>query len=176
MSLSNDLIRHAIELLPVSTADEDEPLYDIRLRRAVSAAYYAVFHNIAGSAASLLAPNVAPEVRYRIQRWFEHSEMKKICGRFTKTPLDQPLLDLVGKEASADLQLVASAFITLQEQRHSADYDLAYRFKWREARLTVELAVRSIGAWERVKDSAEANIFVLSLLLWKNWGKEPSSP
>jgi uncharacterized protein (UPF0332 family) len=147
-------------------------MYDLRLRRAVSAAYYAVFHKITGDAAALIAPNVSLDIKHRIQRWFDHGEMKKICGRFTKTSLDQPLLDLVGQTASDDLQLVASAFNSLQEQRHSADYDLAYQFRWREARLTVELSVRAMGAWERIKDSAEANIFILSLLMWKNWEKE----
>jgi hypothetical protein len=169
LSYSDDLIAHAISLLPDPT---EVHLSDVRIRRAVSAAYYAVFHRICADAAELLAPHVSDDVRNRIQRWFEHAEMKKICGRFTKPSLDQPLLDLIGSSAPNDLLFVASSFITLQESRHLADYDLGYTFEWYEARITVELAIRTLGAWERVADSAEANIFVLSLLLWKLWEKE----
>ncbi len=151
---------------------KDEQPDDINLRQAVSASYYALFHRINGDAAQLIAPNVPAKTNYRIQRWFDHAEMKKICGRFLPTRLDQPLLDLIGESSSEDLQTVARSFIQLQEARHSADYDLNYSLTWNEARRLIELAVHAIGAWARIQDSAEVNIFVLSLLLWKNWEKE----
>ena len=141
-------------------------------RRAISAAYYALFHHINGSAVDLIAPNVRTETNHRIQRWFEHAEMKRVCGRFLSARLDKPLLDLIGDTASPSLRNVAQSFITLQEARHSADYDLSFSVPSAEARQLVLLAVGAMNSWDNIKDSAEANIFVLSLLMWKNWDKE----
>jgi len=170
LSFSEDLILHAISLLP--DIEHQEYRNDVSLRRAVSASYYALFHNINSKAVELIAPNVPAETNYRIQRWFEHAEMKRICGRFLPAKLDQPLRDLIGETASVDLQNVARSFIQLQDARHRADYDLSYDLTWEQARQYIELSVGAIGAWERISSSAEANIFILSLLLWKNWDKD----
>ena len=163
MSLPDDLVRHAIRLLgnPNGLATEAD------LRRAVSAAYYALFHAICGDAALLLAPDVPEPVRHRIQRWFDHGQIKVLCGRLTKAHLEQPLADLIGPTASPDLRFVASSFIELQEKRHQADYDPGYLVRWDETRIVIEKSVRSIGAWRRLQATSEANIFVLSLLVWK---------
>jgi uncharacterized protein (UPF0332 family) len=61
-------------LLGASAAD----LRDVSYRRAVSTVYYALFHHINGKAADLIAPNVQPDTHHRIQRWFDHAEMKKV--------------------------------------------------------------------------------------------------
>lgn len=167
MSLSIDLLTHADRLL-----GNDEEVNDVNLRRAVSASYYAIFHQVNGDAVSLIAPNVPTETNHRIQRWFEHAEMKKVCGRFLPAKLIQPLRDLIGESASADLQNVSRSFIQLQDARHSADYDLSYNLTLKQSRQYVELAVSALQAWKRLAGSAEANIFILSLLLWKNWDKE----
>lgn len=98
--------------------------------------------------------------------------MKRVCGRFLAKKLDQPLLDLIGATASPFLQNVARSFITLQEARHSADYDLSYALAPNEARLLVLQALQAMKAWDQIANSAEANIFILSLLMWKNWEKE----
>jgi hypothetical protein len=167
LSLSIDLLAHAARLL-----GNDEEVNDVNLRRAVSASYYAIFHQVNGDAVSLIAPNVPTETNHRIQRWFEHAEMKKVCGRFLPAKLDQPLRDLIGESASADLQNVSRSFIQLQDARHSADYDLSYNLTLKQSRQYVELAMSALQAWKRLAGSAEANIFILSLLLWKNWDKE----
>ena len=169
MSLADDLLQHAFALW----ADSNHvPGSDIRLRRAVAAAYYALFHKIIGDAVAQLAPDVPPAINHRMQRWFDHSEIKRICGRFAKAQLEQPLLGLIGSSASAELRMVADFFITLQEARHSADYDLNYSLSERECRLFLEASRRAIEAWNRLAGSAERNIFILSLLLWKNWEKD----
>ena len=120
----------------------------------------------------MIAPNVQTSTNYRIQRWFDHAEMKRICGRFLPATLEQPLRGLIGPSASPDLQTVARNFVQLQEARHNADYDLGYILDQTETRRFIELAIEALRAWERIRDSAEANIFILSLLLWKNWEKD----
>ena len=170
MDLPQDLLQHAIDLLEVKK-DPKRPR-GVDLRRATSASYYALFHQINEDAAALLAPNVPIATNHRIQRWFDHGEMKKICGRFMASKLDQPLLDLIGPSASSDLQTVARSFVLLQEARHSADYDLSYTLTGPEAIKYLRLAIEAIEAWDRIQGSAEANIFILSLLMWKNWEKD----
>jgi uncharacterized protein (UPF0332 family) len=147
-------------------------LRDVSHRRAVSTVYYALFHHINGKAADLIAPNVHLDTHHRIQRWFEHAEMKKVCGRFLQTRLDQPLLGLIGPTASPGMQHVASSFNELQAARHSADYDLSYSLSSQEAHRLIRLAVTAMASWDEIANSAEANIFILSLLMWKNWEKD----
>jgi hypothetical protein len=170
MDFSEGLLRHASEL--VGDSQSSNVPQDIRLRRAISASYYALFHQINEDASSLLAPKVSTETKHRIQRWFNHGEMKIICGRFMAPVLSQPLLDLIGPAVSPDLQTVARNFVTLQEARHSADYDLSYPVDFAETLGLVVLSIEAKEAWQRVQGSAEANIFMLSLLMWKNWEKE----
>lgn len=141
-------------------------------RRAVSAAYYALFHHLNGSAVDLIAPNVPAETNHRIQRWFGHAEMKKVCGRFLPAKLNKPLLDLIGDAASTDLRNVAQSFITLQEARHNADYNLDYSLTSEDAQQLVLLALVAMNSWDRIAGSGEANIFSLSLLLWNNWERD----
>ncbi len=98
--------------------------------------------------------------------------MKKVCGRFLQASLDQPLLNLIGNTASSEMQNVASSFNKLQEARHRADYDLSYMLSSEEARELVFIAASAMQSWDVIANSAEANIFILSLLMWKNWEKD----
>jgi len=167
------MIVHAFQLLAMEhRGPKAEEMRHICARRAVSAAYYALFHHLNASAASLIAPNVSHEINHRIQRWFDHLKMKEICGRFIKPKLDQPLLDLIGQTAPPELRTVASNFIVLQEARHSADYDLSYNLTSGDARLLVESAVLAMASWDKAATTAEANIFILSLLMFKNWERD----
>ncbi len=98
--------------------------------------------------------------------------MKRICGHFLPQRLTKPLLHLIGPVASTDLQAIARIFIELQEARHSADYDLSWKITRSEAEQYIAMANTAFQAWSRIASTAEANIFILSLLLWKNWEKD----
>jgi uncharacterized protein (UPF0332 family) len=167
LNLSDALLAHAERLTGAS--GPGTVLEQVDLRRAVSAAYYSLFHRINGDAVALLAPNVSPATNYRIQRWLDHQHIKRICGRFASAKLDQPLLGLIGTSSPKDLQTVAQAFNELQEARLRADYDMGSHLDLEEALSLIDRAGDAIGAWNRIKSSPEANIFILSLFLWKNW-------
>ena len=77
--------------------------------------------------------------------------------------------ELLGGSVSEDMQTVALNFIKLQEARHGADYDLDFQFSSAQAREFVTMALNAIRAWDWLAPSAEPNIFVLSLFLWKKW-------
>jgi len=139
------------------------------LRRAVSSSYYALFHQIKADAVKLIAPNVPEAINHRIQRWFDHAEMRRVCAKFLNDKLDQPLLGLIGSVTPKELQQVCRTFIELQDARHRADYDLGYSLTPKECFQFIDGSAAAIGTWRDINDSAEANIFILSLLMWKNW-------
>lgn len=167
MTLADGFLAHAREL-----ASQPAALDEMTRRRIVTASYYALFHQIIQDAADLIGPNVSIEINHRIQRWFDHSAMKQICGRFTKPRLDQPLNGLVGDSASPELEAVCSTFIELQERRHDADYNPRYVIAENDALQHWASAMMAVDAWKRIRATSEANVFILSLLLWKNWEKD----
>jgi hypothetical protein len=60
----------------------------------------------------------------------------------------------------------------LQDERHDADYNPGYAIGSREALQSLESAVTATDAWKRIRTTSEANVFILSLLLFKNWDRE----
>jgi hypothetical protein len=138
------------------------------LRRAVSTAYYALFHQLCADGSELLAPNTGIASRHKIQRWFDHGTMKVTCGRFSKTPLISELSDLIGPTVSDDLRRVAINFVNLQNARHWADYDMGWNVNRVQTFSYIEQSKEACEAWVRIRKTGEANIFILSLFLWKH--------
>ena len=95
------------------------------LRRAVSTAYYGLFHTLNLGVAADLLPAGTADQRHEIARTFGHQEIKQCCawiaGRQT-TP-SQPVVLLVKQLKNSPLVAVSDAFCDLQEARHQADYD-----------------------------------------------------
>lgn len=166
-SLPSDLLEQAGSL----ANKESKRPKQASLRRAVSTAYYSLFHLLCAEGSGLLAPNVDEATRHRVQRWFDHAAMKETCGKFLASPLAKPLSDLIGQTASADLQRVARNFIVLQNARHLADYDMSWQLNRPQTLQYVQQAQDARDAWLRIRKSGEANVFVLSIFLWKQWEK-----
>ena len=80
------------------------------LRRAVSTAYYALFHALAYLSADSLVGWRKPWASFTpIYRTLDHSQSKKVFK------------ELIAH--GGDLALIGGTFIKLQEYRHAADYD-----------------------------------------------------
>lgn len=141
MAISDEMLGLAQQLL---TVDPRRPKF-INLRRAVSAAYYAVFHRLISDAVAGMVgvgPNV-PSLRpdnlrtlrldHEMARWFTHTQMKKASKWITSpSTAPKPIQALLTPGRgdtfiSADLHRVASYFVDLQTARHQADYDPAYQ-------------------------------------------------
>ncbi|MBM3551191.1 MAG: hypothetical protein FJX45_05355 [Alphaproteobacteria bacterium] len=87
------------------------------LRRAVSAAYYAIFHLLVEDAARQLATANPAGLREKIRRAFAHTEMKKVCRDFARTKNRAPpdnLKTFLSTRLSPELISVAGAFVDLQ--------------------------------------------------------------
>jgi hypothetical protein len=113
MLYHDDLLNQALHLVHLS------PSTQASLRRAVSTAYYAVFHLLISEATSNWN-NFA--LRAALGRAYDHGTMKAASGRLS----DKRAFPFTGEDPRvvANLRFVALAFAQLQENRHFADYDL----------------------------------------------------
>jgi hypothetical protein len=85
----------------------------VSLRRAVSSAYYAVFHALAYSCADALVGWSKPwHAVTPIYRSLDHSGAKRLFER-----------DRSGTVFGPDIAAIGRDFIFLQQARHTADYD-----------------------------------------------------
>jgi hypothetical protein len=87
-------------------------------RRAVSTAYYAVFHALAKSGASILLPSMDrnSEVYERVYRALDHGPLKA-AFMIKGGPLKE----------RENLQEIGNRVVRLQSERHRADYCLQER-------------------------------------------------
>jgi uncharacterized protein (UPF0332 family) len=106
-------------------------------RRAVSTAYYAVFHALAKSCADSLLPGInrSMDEYSRIYRALEHGSLK---SAFAKDPLKD----------RESLRKIGDLVIRLQSERFKADYFPPIRnvFSRREAQQLIEQARQAVAA------------------------------
>jgi len=167
MSLDHDLLRHARDLAERAPKRPKQA----NIRRAISAAYYAVFHLLTRAAARAFADGNESLIP-RLARTFNHGDMAKASKGFAKRELPQLLrnnsaVDPVPPELSA----VAEAFSKLQESRHTADYDGGKVFQREEAVEAVKLAEEAFQKWETVATSSAARWYLMCFSLWDTWNK-----
>ena len=128
-----DLIAHAERL----TAVAKRKPYQADMRRAVSAAYYALFHAVAAAAADTLIGATAGQrssvTWRRVYRSLDHGFAKAQCLARGSTPIPTALRD------------TADAFVQLQELRHDADYDPFVSFLLEDVRAHIVQANSAIS-------------------------------
>src|SRR5437868_10492632 len=111
------------------------------LRRAVSTAYYGLFHFLIEESTALLFGATQDDVPFRqlAARAFIHAKMKSVCTEFVKPnpqqvhSLLQSFWQRLGIANQPQARLVAQTFIDLQDDRHTADYNLAVSFSRQDA-------------------------------------------
>jgi hypothetical protein len=125
------------------------------LRRAMSAAYYAVFHAIASAAADSIVPanKRATEQYARVYRSINHGALRKLCERVR------------GKNSDFgnDIREFAAAVPDLQEKRHSADYDPLFKAIRSDTTLTIAAAQSAISQFENAPAEERARFLSLRL-------------
>ena len=168
MNYHDELLRLAADAL----RDDAPPLTgQAAIRRTISTAYYALFHLLTSATAERLVGS-APEargLRATMRRAFGHVEMKDAAKGFASGRLSPKLeAALRTDEVPVDLAVVATSFVNLQSKRHTADYDLSADLLPSDAREAVILAVRAGAAWERVRDTEPARVFLVALLLLRS--------
>ena len=164
MSLHDDLLEQAEHL---AQRDRTRPK-QASLRRAISAAYYALFHLLVREATVVLVSD--KNLRQLVPRAFDHSEMKQACRPFAAGTLPDHL-KTVSTTATVpdDLKAVAEAFIELQQRRHEADYNVSHTFSRPTTLALVQQIRAAFEAWQRVREQQIATVFLVNLLLGSKW-------
>lgn len=143
------------------------PPRQVDLRRAISAAYYGVFHYIIIAATDeLVGVTKRSTNRYAlVYRSVDHRAIRELCTEAKKQQLTAKYQKhLPSNGFGPNIQAFASAFVELQEKRHSADYDPSIRVKTSDAILAIATARSAIARFERATE-ARRKAF-LSLLLF----------
>lgn len=129
---------------------------DASLRRAVSAAYYSLFHLlIEDSCAFPISGPQRKELRQRLARSFVHSQMKEVSQQ------------VAGEKSTAAPRLknVAKTFVELQQHRHEADYSLSKKFQRFEVSGLIAQVATAIEDWKVAVTTPEAETYLVSLLV-----------
>lgn len=144
---------------------------EIDLRRAVSSAYYGLFHALSLAGSSVFAGG-GEKLQFQATRAFSHTAVHKVCGAYVRSPVKPFTVGyehLNKQQPSPELIVVARTFELLQEGRYAADYDLLVTFQFERAELPVELAEEALTALEKVRTRPETVIFLTALLLADRW-------
>lgn len=168
MAFADDLLEQAQHL---ANRERKAPK-QASLRRAVSTAYYALFHLLIAEAA-LNWKRI--EFRDALARVFEHGKMKAACrkkmGELTAYYKTNP-------RASAELTVaqhlhtVSQTFVEAQQNRHAADYDNSRVWARTAVLAEIESVVNAFQSWHAIRNESVAQAFLVSLFGGKDPGKE----
>ena len=123
------------------------------LRRAISSAYYGVFHAILTEAADVFVGKTLRHTpRYALlYRSIDHRSLRGVCEQVVKQSLSAKYLPYEPRGGfGSDLRSLATAVIDLHEKRLSADYDPRFRATRSDALLAV---ARGRAALDRFKSA-----------------------
>lgn len=145
MPLAEDLLEQAERLARLERRKPKQA----SLRRAISTAYYALFH--------LLVAEAAANWKHRphraaLGRSLDHGKMKTASLK-------------AARSSNAGLRTVAKSFVELQERRHLADYDSALRLSRSDALRAVRVAEGAFQNWEAVRSQGIAKDYLLAFLI-----------
>jgi uncharacterized protein (UPF0332 family) len=129
------------------------------LRRAISAAYYAVFHFILRAAADLVcgAANRATP-RYNLAYSVDHKRLKTVCEQLKASKINDKVKPYEPVGGFGEIADFAKLALILYEQRIQADYDLLRHFTVRKAQLIVIEARNAIRKFEAANRRATRDL------------------
>ena len=148
MGLADELLEDAHHLADHGAATQRKSC----MRRAISTAYYAVFHLFVED---FVEHWEYPDQRARLGRMFNHGPMRNAAfapnDKRNPTPLEQELIDVV------------TAFAQLQKDRQRADYDSGWNLVETDVRNSVTLAEDVFTKWRRIRHEDIVRHHLLSM-------------
>lgn len=148
------------------------------LRRAVSTAYYALFHLLSFEAASLArGPHTLA-----LKRGFQHGQMlnasRALLPRPGTKPPNPPGVDVVAVKNIAhavqvprEVSNVAWCLVTLQGMRHEADYNSAQPVTVGQANDAIDYVRSAFAYWRATRTSQAARLYLTLLSTWNELQK-----
>lgn len=144
----------------VGNADPDDP-HHTHLRRATSAAYYAMFHCLADACANLLAGEYPRDVSQRawiqVYRALEHGVVKNRTGN-----------QRIFSRFSPEMKAFAATFVRLQDKRNDADYNPFTTFSDADVEGDIDYAETAIDNFERISEREKRNFAIYILISIRN--------
>ena len=137
----------------------------VDLRRAISAAYYGLFHSaLAAVADEFIGITNRSSDRYALAyRGIEHRTLRQLCEEIRKQAPRAKYFQYVPTGGfGPGIADFASAVVELQEKRHDADYNPALRVSRDDARVAVGTARAALDGFLRA-DDAERKMFLTLL-------------
>jgi hypothetical protein len=172
MGMITDLLDQAETL---ARLDPKKPK-QANLRRALSAAYYALFHFLVEEACKQqigVAQNIEP-YRHVLARAFVHGTMKSACKSFGGGTLPAVFANTLGPVViPRDIRSIADSFVAAQDRRHLADYDLQATFTRDAVLADIAGIKRSMDAFGHPPHTAERALFLVSLMCFKTLTDRP---
>jgi len=132
------------------------------LRRAISGAYYALFHAILTQTADVLVGRKNRDSpRYKlVYRSVPHAAIRAVCENIIKPQLPIRYVPYEPRGGfGPDLVAVATAFIELYEKRHLADYDPLYHVTRSDAELATGTSATALDLFRNANPVAR-NVFL----------------
>ncbi|MCY4042728.1 MAG: hypothetical protein OXF45_02820 [Candidatus Dadabacteria bacterium] len=127
-------------MLLKTSAGRGRPLQS-SLKRAISTAYYAMFHALCKNSADCLVGKDRSEMVQsaweRVYRSIDHNDAKKRCNAISQE-----------KKFPDEIRTFARDFVYLQMKRHEADYNPASTDKIEDAQAWIDTARRAIKQME----------------------------
>lgn len=143
----------------------------VDIRRAISSAYYAIFHAIITAAADqFVGVTNRDESRYGlVYRSVDHGWLRRLCEEVQKPALSAKFRRYAPKAGfSPNVVAFAAAAVDLQEKRHFADYDVMIRMNRSDAVLAISTARAALA---RFNGAGQVDkLAFLSLLLFQPRG------
>jgi len=160
MAYADDLLELAQHLANLEAAN----LRQACLRRAVSTAYYALFHLLISEATLNWG---RPELRAELGRVFGHGKMKSasmekrdgLDAHFRKNPLASQEMTVF-----KHLRTVAHTFIQAQQRREEADYDIGKEWIQTEVLKQIDAVAVAFKSWQAIREEPAAQAYLVSLL------------
>ena len=151
----------ADELLALSWTLIDLNGNQATLRRAVSTAYYALFHLLIADATLNWG---RPEHRPQLGRLFDHGNMRraseKVCSDFNRTVKNKKSTP---SALASNLNGVADGFIRAQHGRIEADYVTSREWTHDEALRMIQLVKDTTATWHSIREQPEAQAYLVNM-------------
>lgn len=146
------------------------------IRRAISTAYYALFHLLISEATLNWS---RPELRPTLARFFDHGPMNKasvskeseLNSYFKENPPESS-----ERTAAEHLRTVAKTFVQAQQRRIDADYNLGKEVDETEMLTQLETVSAAFKSWNTIRDDSNAQAYLLSMLDHKDRREKKIAP
>jgi hypothetical protein len=141
------------------------------LRRAISTAYYALFHLLVDEACRSQIGSLHEQAPFRhvLGRAFVHGVMNEACKSFAGGTLKKGVSKglPVGFNIPMEIRDLAATFVDLQDKRHLADYDMTERFKRSDVFTLITRVGKDIEMFQNLAPTDEKTFFLACLWAWK---------